>query len=103
MGGLATLSRRQRRFESGRGRQIFPKPLKSNCRRWISGLSVHVRVHRWLQRLAIPYIGETNRVIQLAERGNWPPIGDDETEALALGWWEWFKGEPIKRWVDRCG
>jgi hypothetical protein len=41
-------------------------------------------------RLAIPHIDETNRIIQLAKRGNWPPISDDEVEVLANGWWEWF-------------
>ena len=43
-------------------------------------------------RLAIPHIDETNRIIQLAEKGNWPPIGDDGIETLAIGWWEWFRG-----------
>jgi len=68
---------------------------------WIAILPARNRIEA--ERLAIPHIDETNRIIQLAERGNWPPIGDDEIEALAIGWWEWFEGEPIKRWLDRCG
>jgi hypothetical protein len=68
---------------------------------WIEILSARNRAEA--DRLAIPYIDETNRIIQLAERGNWPPISDDEIEALAIGWWEWFQGEPIKRWIERCG
>ncbi len=68
---------------------------------WVETLPARNRAEA--DRLAIPHIEETNRVIQLAQRGNWPPIGDDEIEALALGWWEWFQGEPIKRWIDRCG
>jgi hypothetical protein len=54
-------------------------------------------------RLAIPYIDQTNQVIQPAKRGNWPLISDDEIEVLAIGWREWFRGGPIKRWIDRCG
>jgi hypothetical protein len=68
---------------------------------WIETLPARNRTEA--DRLAIPHIDETNRVIQLAERGNWPPIDDDEIEVLALGWWEWFQGEPIKGWIDRCG
>jgi integrase len=68
---------------------------------WIETLPARNRTEA--ERLAIPHIDETNRIIRLAERGNWPPIGDTDIEALALGWWDWFQGEPIKRWVDRCG
>lgn len=68
---------------------------------WIAMLPARNRIEA--ERLAIPHIDETNRIIQLAEKGNWPPIGDDEIEVLAIGWWEWFEGEPIKRWLDRCG
>jgi hypothetical protein len=68
---------------------------------WIEILPARNRTEA--ERLAIPYIDETNRIIQLAEGGNWPPIGVDEIEVLAIGWWEWFRGEPLKRWIDRCG
>jgi len=51
----------------------------------------------------MPLIVETNRIIQLAEAGNWPPINDDEIDLVARGWWDWFVGAPVERWVSRCG
>src|ERR1051325_1078228 len=70
-------------------------------REWVDTLPARKRAEA--ERLAIPLIAETNRIIQLAEAGNWPPVDDDEIEALAHGWWAWFMGEPVKRWVARCG
>jgi hypothetical protein len=68
---------------------------------WIAILPARNRTEA--ERLAISHIDDTNRIIQLAEKGNWPPVGDDEIEVLAIAWWEWFEGQPIKRWLDRCG
>lgn len=42
------------------------------------------------EREALPFYFETNRTIELAHRGSWPPIADDLVEAIALCWWRWF-------------
>jgi integrase len=70
-------------------------------REWVGTLAARTRTEA--QRLAIPHIAETNRIIELARAGNWPPVDDDEIEILARGWWKWFEGEPVKRWIARCG
>src|SRR5271169_1979398 len=43
------------------------------------------------EREAIPLLDETNRTIDLALAGNWPPVSDDEIEAVAIGWWSEFR------------
>jgi hypothetical protein len=35
----------------------------------------------------------TDRILALAEAGNWPEIDDDEIEAVAEGWWRLFQLE----------
>jgi hypothetical protein len=39
------------------------------------------------------HIARTDRILALAEAGNWPEIDDDEVEALAEGWWRLFQLE----------
>jgi integrase len=39
------------------------------------------------------HIERTDRILSLAEAGNWPEIDDDEIEALAEGWWRLFQLE----------
>jgi hypothetical protein len=39
------------------------------------------------------HLEKTDRIIVLAEAGNWPEIDDDEIEALAEGWWRLFQLE----------
>jgi len=39
------------------------------------------------------HIERTDRILALAEAGNWPEINDDEIEALAEGWWRLFQLE----------
>src|SRR6266481_2494067 len=39
------------------------------------------------------HIERTDRILALAEAGNWPEIDDDEIEALAEGWWRLFQLE----------
>jgi integrase len=60
------------------------------------------------EREAIPLLDETNRTIDLALAGNWPPVSDDEIEAIAVGWWSEFRETRLselrrnQRWaVDR--
>lgn len=42
------------------------------------------------EREAIRLLDETNRTIDLALAGNWPPVSDAEIEAVAWGWWSDF-------------
>jgi hypothetical protein len=42
------------------------------------------------EREAIRLFDETNRTIDLALAGNWPPVSDAEIEAVAWGWWSDF-------------
>ena len=78
-------------------------------REWRQTLNARSRVDA--EREAIPLLDETNRTIDLALAGNWPPISDDEIEAVAVGWWIEFqearltelsryKGWTIKRLSD---
>jgi hypothetical protein len=60
-------------------------------REWTDTLPARNRAEA--ERLAIPLIDETNRIIQLAEAGNWPPIAEALTDSLALGWWRLFQLE----------
>jgi integrase len=43
-------------------------------------------------RLMLPHIQETDRIIALAEAGNWPPVPDEDVELLARAWWNGGKG-----------
>jgi integrase len=43
------------------------------------------------KREALPFLEETDRTIKLALAGNWPPVDDDEVQALAIGWWADFR------------
>jgi Domain of unknown function (DUF6538) len=52
---------------------------------------------------AIPLLDETNRTIDLALAGNWPPISDDEIEALAVGWWSEFRESRLTELTRRNG
>jgi hypothetical protein len=39
------------------------------------------------------HIEKTNRILAMAEAGNWPEISDDEIEAIAEAWWRLFQRE----------
>jgi site-specific recombinase XerC len=43
-------------------------------------------------RLMLPHIQETDRIIALAEAGNWPPVPDEDVELLARAWWNGGEG-----------
>jgi hypothetical protein len=58
-------------------------------REWRQTLKAHSRADA--EREAIPLLDETNRTIDLALAGNWPPISDEEIEAVAVGWWSEFR------------
>jgi hypothetical protein len=38
---------------------------------------------------AIPYLARTNETIELARRGEWPPISDEQAELIAYKWSAW--------------
>jgi len=38
---------------------------------------------------AIPYLARTNEMIELARRGEWPPISDEQAELIAYKWCGW--------------
>ena len=58
-------------------------------REWRQTLKARSRADA--EREAIPLLDETNRTIDLALAGNWPPISDEEIEAVAVGWWIEFR------------
>ena len=58
-------------------------------REWRQTLKARSRADA--ERKAIPLLDETNRTIDLALAGNWPPVSDDEIEAVAIGWWNEFR------------
>jgi hypothetical protein len=39
------------------------------------------------------HIERTDRILALAEAGNWPEVNEEEIEALAEGWWRLFQLE----------
>jgi len=39
------------------------------------------------------HIERTDRILALAEAGNWPEVNEDEIDALAEGWWRLFQLE----------
>jgi hypothetical protein len=55
------------------------------------------------EREAIPLLDRTNRAIDLALGGNWPPISDEEIEALAIGWWSEFREARLSELSRRKG
>jgi hypothetical protein len=38
---------------------------------------------------AIPYLARTNETVELARRGEWPPISDEQAELIAYKWRGW--------------
>ena len=60
-------------------------------REWTDTLPARNRAEA--ERLAIPLIDQTNRIIQLASAGNWPPVADDTIDVLSFGWWRLFQLE----------
>ena len=45
------------------------------------------------KRQRLSHIERTDRILSLAEAGNWPEINDDEIDAVAEGWWRLFQIE----------
>jgi hypothetical protein len=74
-----------------RFRRAVPKNLRAiiGLTKWTKTLDA--RTENEAIRLMQPHIAETDRIIALAEDGNWPPIPDEDVHDIALAWWS---GEP---------
>jgi hypothetical protein len=70
-------------------------------REWRQTLKAYSRADA--EREALPLLDETNRTIDLALAGNWPPISDDEIEAVAVGWWSDFRETRLTELSRRKG
>jgi integrase len=70
-------------------------------REWRQTLKARSRADA--EREALPLLDETNRTIDLALTGNWPPISDDEIEAVAIGWWSEFRETRLTELSRRKG
>jgi uncharacterized protein DUF6538 len=49
------------------------------------------------------HIERTDRILALAEAGNWPEVNEEEIEALAEGWWRLFQLERSRLITNRQG
>jgi integrase len=49
------------------------------------------------------HIERTDRILTLAEAGNWPEVNEEEIEALAEGWWRLFQLERSRLITNRQG
>jgi integrase len=49
------------------------------------------------------HIEKTDRILALAEAGNWPEVNEEEIEALAEGWWRLFQLERSRLITNRQG
>src|SRR5580704_9989580 len=65
--------------------------------------SLNSRSEGEARREAIPHLEETDRIIKLAMAGKWPPVTDEEIEALAIGWWADFRETTFAEIKERTG
>jgi hypothetical protein len=72
---------------SWRFRRLVPEKLRSiiGLTEWTETLSA--RTENEAIRLVLPHIEKTDRIIALAEGGNWPPVPDEDIEIVAWAWW----------------
>lgn len=70
-----------------RFRRVVPLNLRETIGKteWTERLKA--RTENEAIRLMLPHIAETDRIIALAEAGNWPPVSDDDVEMIANAWW----------------
>jgi integrase len=71
-----------------RFRRAVPKHLRAifGLTEWTKTLDA--RTENEAIRLMQPHIAETDRIVALADDGNWPPIPDEDVEHVAWAWWE---------------
>ncbi len=82
---------------SYRFRRRVPDHLKSIIGKpeWVTALGTKDKAEA--NRLVVPHIGRTDKIISDAERGDYPPIADDRIELIACDWWWWFCSKRAKR------
>jgi hypothetical protein len=78
---------------SWRFRRVVPDHLRNVIGKREFTQTLRAKNRGEAERLVRPLIEQTERIIALAEAGNWPPIEDDDIEALAEGWWRLFQLE----------
>ena len=85
-----------------RFRRAVPKDLQPiiGLSEWTDTLS-HDPAER--ARQLHTHVEQTDRIIALAEAGNWPLIEDDDIEALAEGWWRLFQLERSRQITNSNG
>lgn len=74
-----------------RFRRAVPERLRSIIGKWEWTETLAARTENEAIRAMQPHIAETDRIIALAEDGNWPPIPDKDVHGIAFAWWT---GEP---------
>ena len=81
---------------SYRFRRRVPDHLKSLIGKpeWVAALGTKDKAEA--NRLVVPHIGRTDRIISDAERGDYPPLPADRIESIAYHWWQWFCQERAK-------
>ena len=78
---------------SWRFRRVVPDHLRSIIGKREFTQTLRAKDRGAAERLVRPLIEQTDRIIALAEAGNWPEVEDDDIEALAEGWWRLFQLE----------
>lgn len=71
---------------SWRFRRAVPKQLRTTVGKTEWTETLKARTENEAIRLMQPYIAETDRIIALAEDGNWPPIPDEEVDLVFCAW-----------------
>jgi hypothetical protein len=74
-----------------RFRRAVPHHLRAIVGKWEWTETLSARTEAESIRLVLPHIEKTDRIIALADAGNWPPVPDEDVHDLAFAWWT---GEP---------
>src|SRR5215467_1332042 len=71
---------------SWRFRRVVPKDLRERIGlgEWTETLKA--RTENEAIRLLQPHIARTDRIVALAEAGNWPPIPDEDIDVVLCAW-----------------
>src|ERR1700750_2530255 len=71
---------------SWRFRRVVPKHLREVIGKTEWTETLKARTENEAIRLIQPHIAETDRIIALAEAGNWPPIPDEDVDVVFTAW-----------------
>jgi hypothetical protein len=71
---------------SWRFRRVVPKHLRATIGKTEWTETLKARTENEAIRLMQPHIAETDRIIALAEGGNWPPIPDEDVDVVFTAW-----------------